>query len=721
MALPLKYRAFISYSHTDEKWAAWLHTALETYRLPKSLVGQETPFGVVPARISPVFRDRDELASATDLGEVLTQALRDSACQIVICSPAAARSHWVNEEVLTYKRLGRADRVFCLIVGGEPNAKSPLEEAFPEAVRFKLDASGALSREPAEPIAADARAGKDGKQNAKLKIVAGMLGVGLDVLKQREHHRRQRRLAVLAAAAVVGMTITSTLAATAWFARLEAEAQRERAEAEAETARQTTNFLVDLFKVSDPSVSLGNTITAREILDTGASRIESELQDQPEIQATLMDTMGSVYTGLGLYEPAVSLLESALHKRRETLGATHIEVASSLNHLGEVQSLKAEYPAAEKNLRDALAIRRAAESAPSALVASSLSDLAELLTLQGRYMDATPLIDEALALRKELYGDAAHAEIAESLEDLGWNQFYLGDYAHAVENGRAALDMRRAVHSGAHPALAEAVNNLALMLYETGDYDSAEALYEEALGMVRFSLGPEHKDIAAALINVALVLESQGDRAGAEANYREALAMQKRLLGESHPDIVGTLNNLAFLLYEDARIDEAIPMMRDALEMARRASGEDHPDVAALGTNLGAWLVENGQYEEAALLLDQALEIRKAAFGIEHPQVGGTLSVKANLLLATKDFVHARDLAREAHTVLAANLSADHWRVAMAESIEGAALTELGDFAAAEPLLIRSNEVLRKEGAAPKRLAQESEERLERLYAAWKK
>jgi tetratricopeptide (TPR) repeat protein len=720
MALPHKYRAFISYSHSDEKWAAWLHTALETYRVPKGLVGQETPFGVVPARISPVFRDREELASATDLGEVLTRALRDSACQIVICSPAAARSRWVNEEVLTYKRLGRADRVFCLIVGGEPNAKNPLEEAFPEAVRFKLDAGGALGREPAEPIAADARAGKDGKQNAKLKIVAGMLGVGLDVLKQREHHRRQRRLAALAAAAVVGMTITSALAATAWFARLEAEAQRERAEAEAETARQTTNFLVDLFKVSDPSVARGNTITAREILDTGARRIESELQDQPEIQATLMDTMGSVYTGLGLYDPAVSLVENALRRRHETLGADHIEVSNSLNHLGEVQALKAEYQAAEENLRAALAIREA-QGPRSALVASTLSDLAEVRTLQGMYPDATPLIDAAFAIRQELYAGAAHDEIAESLEDRGWNQFYLGDYEQALENVRAALDMRRAVDARARPDLAETINNLALMLYETGDYDAAEALYEEALGMVRLLLGPEHKDIAAALINVALVLESQGERARAEANYREALAMQKRMLGESHPDIVGTLNNLAFLLYEDARIDEAIPMMREALEMARRVSGEGHPDVAALGTNLGAWLVENGQYEEAALLLDRALEIRTAAFGIEHPQVGGTLSVKASLLLATKDFVHARDLAREAYTVLAANLAADHWRVAMAESIEGAALTELGDFAAAEPLLVRSNEVLRKEGAAPKRLAQESEARLERLYAAWKK
>jgi len=108
------YRAFISYSHRDEKWARWLHRALETYRVPKHLVGQTTAMGVIPARTAPVFRDRDELASATDLGTILRAALAGSACQIVICSPASAASHWVNEEILSFKRLGRADRIFCL-------------------------------------------------------------------------------------------------------------------------------------------------------------------------------------------------------------------------------------------------------------------------------------------------------------------------------------------------------------------------------------------------------------------------------------------------------------------------------------------------------------------------------------------------------------------------------------------------------------------------------
>src|SRR6185295_13015780 len=129
MNTPFKYRAFISYSHSDEKWARWLHHNLETYRIPKHLVGTETEFGPIPERFAPVFRDREELASATNLGTTLIAALEQSASQIVICSPKAAKSRWVNEEILTFKRLGREHRIFCLIIAGEPGASGNPETA----------------------------------------------------------------------------------------------------------------------------------------------------------------------------------------------------------------------------------------------------------------------------------------------------------------------------------------------------------------------------------------------------------------------------------------------------------------------------------------------------------------------------------------------------------------------------------------------------------------
>ena len=214
-----KYKAFISYSHEDEMWAKWLHKALESYKPPKHLVGKATNYGPVPERIAPIFRDREELASSTELGDVLTEALRQSACLLVICSPNAAQSRWTNEEILTYKRIGQKDRIFCLIVDGEPGASaSPdtaAKECFPEAVTHQIGEDGELSDIRSEPIAADARPGKDNKQDAKLKLIAGMLGVDFDNLKQREQQQRHRRMVAVTVVAAIGMAITTGLAATA--------------------------------------------------------------------------------------------------------------------------------------------------------------------------------------------------------------------------------------------------------------------------------------------------------------------------------------------------------------------------------------------------------------------------------------------------------------------------------------------------------------------------
>jgi hypothetical protein len=207
-----RYWAFISYSHADAKWGDWLHAALETYRVPARLVRNARPEGAVPKRVFPVFRDREELASSSSLGENIENALRLSRALVVICSPRAAASRWVNEEIKLYKSMGREGRVFCLIVDGEPYApaESGLLECFPKAVLVRLNEKGELSDEPAEPIAADTREGKDGKRNALLKLIAGIVGVPYDQLRQRERQRqlhRRIRLAALVAVAIVGLTL----------------------------------------------------------------------------------------------------------------------------------------------------------------------------------------------------------------------------------------------------------------------------------------------------------------------------------------------------------------------------------------------------------------------------------------------------------------------------------------------------------------------------------
>ena len=722
MNTPFKYRAFISYSHSDEKWAAWLHRSLETYRLPKQLVGTKTEFGDVPERFTPVFRDRDELATATNLGATLTAALEQSACQIIICSPMAAKSRWVNEEILAFKRLGREHRIFCLIVAGEPGASlvpgQAELECFPNALIHKLGADGELTTERGEPIAADARPQKDRKQNALLKLIAGMLGVGLDDLKRREARRRQRRMWALVSASFTGMVIASVLAATAWIARNEAERQRIHAEEEAETARQVTRFIVDLFKIADPSQGLGNTITAREIIDKGAARVATELADQPAVQATLMDTMGTVYTGLGLYQQAIPLMRQSLAKQRSLAGDTSVAIAQGLGHLGEALMLNADYDEATKRLRDALAIQRRVLGNSNPDVANTLSALADVMSFTGEYDKGQPLIEEALRIRRRLHGEL-HADVARSLGDLGVNFGERGDFKQAETYLREALALQRKLHTTMHPDLAEAINNLAWAMQSVGQFDQAQTLYREALAIKRELFGEAHPELAAGLNNLAFVLETRGDYRGAEKAYRESLEMNRKLLGASHPEIATGMSNLAFVLYARGDRRQAIQMLRDSIEMSRQELGSRHPDVAGGATNLAYWLTAAGEYDEAAQLLDDALDIRRNALGNDHPQVASTLTVQANLFVARRQFAEALAGTNEALRILALNLPDDHWLVAMARNVLGAALTGLGRYPEAEKLLLASLPAL--SGSPIADLPQRGRARLADLYTAWGK
>jgi len=210
-----KYWAFISYSHHDRKWGKWLHKKLETYQVPETLIGTEGRNGPVPRRLFPVFRDRDELSSSTDLGKNIKIALSQSRYLIVICSPRSARSHWVNQEVKTFKELGNENQVLCLIIDGESYASDKpdlyLEECFPDAIKYRVSTGGEITNQRIDPVAADLRNNKDGKSNALLKLISGMLGVDYDALKQRDHARKIKRQRIILIASVILLSIFSYL------------------------------------------------------------------------------------------------------------------------------------------------------------------------------------------------------------------------------------------------------------------------------------------------------------------------------------------------------------------------------------------------------------------------------------------------------------------------------------------------------------------------------
>jgi len=217
------YWAFISYSHEDKKWAEWLHRTIEAYRIPRRLLGSSSSGDELPKRLFPVFRDKDELASSSDLGRTIRAALQKSNSLLVICSPASAKSRWVNEEVAEFLKLGRSDKIFCLIVGGEPKAsgaaasRGDSEGCFCPALGGVSEAADEGEDETArEPLAADVRAGQDDRHTAALRLIAGILGVPFDQLWQRDVQRRRRQRIgwISAAAAMVAITLGAWHVAT---------------------------------------------------------------------------------------------------------------------------------------------------------------------------------------------------------------------------------------------------------------------------------------------------------------------------------------------------------------------------------------------------------------------------------------------------------------------------------------------------------------------------
>ena len=211
------YWAYISYSHSDERWATWLHRALESYRVPRKLVGTQTQVGKVPRRIQPVFRDRDDLSSASDLSSAVKEALAKSENLIVICSPLAAVSHWVNEEIREFGRLGKQSQIFCIIVDGDPASADAGTCCFPHRL-----ADAGLH----EPLAADVRKWADGKHLSKLKLVAGMLGLPLDQLRRRDLQKRQRTWAL----ALVALIAVATVLISAVMFQISAQQRRNSGE-----------------------------------------------------------------------------------------------------------------------------------------------------------------------------------------------------------------------------------------------------------------------------------------------------------------------------------------------------------------------------------------------------------------------------------------------------------------------------------------------------------
>ncbi len=594
-----RYRAFISYSHADKSVAAWLHHAIEAYHVPTKLVGRVTAIGPVPRRLTPVFRDRDELPASGDLGKELTEALRDSLFLIVICSPAAARSQWVDQEILTFKRMHGESRVLSLIASGEPGSSaldpaSP-NECFPRSLRFKVGPDGLLSNGPAEPIAADLREHGDGKRLARLKLLAGLIGVKLNDLVQREAQRRARRLVALTTASVIGMLFAGGLAFYANARRIEANNEREIAVREAAASRAASDYLIGTFKLSNPATENPRTITALTILGRSADRARTELADQPAIQARLLSTLGSAYNNLGLFGEARKALTGAVPtigragpdgarvmltlantdlqlgrfdeamasvRRAELLLGPDLAEHGDLRGLaaataGPILTAKADVAGAVRAFDRALAFLNADPTTKPEMLATVLNNRGLVLSDAGEFDKAEASLLDANARYRKIYGDQ-HLATGRSWYGLAQNAFLAGKLPLAAQRIAKALATERRVLDPDNPIIADALSLQGQIYQGQNRLDQASRSLTDAITIYRNAYKAPHYQIGIAEVYLALVESGRGRTAKALAVLDDAKHNYDVSYGQVHANHGDLLVNRASILAKAGRRDEAV-------------------------------------------------------------------------------------------------------------------------------------------------------------------
>ncbi|MEP3890048.1 MAG: toll/interleukin-1 receptor domain-containing protein [Hellea sp.] len=286
------YAAFISYAHADEAVAARLHKALETYPVPKHLRGEGRT-------TRPIFRDVAELTAAHSLSEKIRDAVNNSRVLIVLCSPAAKASHWVNEEIKLFREIHGDGAILSALIEGTPAT------SFPEA----------LIQGGREPLAASLGASNAGFKLGVTQLAAGILGTGLDELVQRGARRRTRRMGIGLAASLAFSAVMGFTAYQAVDARNEAEL--ERGESEALLGYMIKDLKVKLEPVGRLELLEGVGRKAIEYYDN--KKIDELSDDSLRILAAARQVVAEVALDAGQMMEAQSQIEASSDLTREVL------------------------------------------------------------------------------------------------------------------------------------------------------------------------------------------------------------------------------------------------------------------------------------------------------------------------------------------------------------------------------------------------------------------
>lgn len=518
--LRLRYRAFISYSHADTAVAKWLHTSLERFKIDKGVVGRITPMGPIPKSLRPIFRDRDEFAAGSALSEQTIVALDQSNAVIVLCSPTAARSEYVNEEIRLFKSRHPERPVIPVVaIAGAANIET---DCFPPALRYEVRSDGVVTDAPISTVAADLRQEGDGKELALAKIVARLIGLSTDDVFGRAQRERRRQLSLWITGLSVVSVMLAALAAVAIFQRYEAVTQRSKAERNAQIADERR------------AEAERNFALAKQGADALIFRIAQGLRDQHGMR---LETVGNIL------QAAEGVVDDLVRRSNNNKALLHSQ-AAMLDEFSRVYADQNDILRQEDAARKSLSIsRQLAEAEPNdadlqRALSVGLERFGDVLAKKGQSSEALDHYNQSLAIAQVVA--KVSPDNASWQRDLSVSHYKIGKLL--VEQGRLAqaaislknsLDIAELLSKG-DPANGELQRGLSLTYQAYGDLLYAEQNLAEALTAYQSSLTAAEKSARAddgnteRQFNLGLCLERLGNVLTSQDMFADARAMFAR-------------------------------------------------------------------------------------------------------------------------------------------------------------------------------------------------
>nr|PZN80246.1 MAG: hypothetical protein DIU56_03800 [Pseudomonadota bacterium] len=456
---------------------------------------------------------------------------------------------------------------------------------------------------------------------------------------------RRNRLPLSGVTAAVAL-----IAALTTFYTLRLAAERDVAERERQTAASVAEFMIDVFRLANPSENPGEPVTVRQALDEAAERIERDLALAPRLRLTLMREMARAYNGLGLWAKAQETLEAAVKAERAEFGDRHVELARTLAVLGHVHHNQGRFADAERLFAESLSIYRSLGLEHSVEGIRILHSIAANLRSQQRFQQALEYHRRAEQHARALTPPDP-ATLGLVLMGYGMTYSESGDYASAERYTRASLPLLRDVVYEGIDLYANSLATLANVTRRQYRLAEAKQLHREFVDRQIRHLGKDHRLVARAWNNFAVLLRLMGDHTAAEEALHEALRIF-RLHENAELDIAIAHHNLGATHHAAGDLPAARAALGTALDLKRKTAGERSPQLVSTLLELAAVRRKSGDLEPAWLALDEAASIAAEKLDEGDARHAFVLLERGRLQLARGDLESAHTSLREAVTRL---------------------------------------------------------------------